>query len=165
MFQHEFAMDLLRACKERGIHTVLGTSGFTEWTLLEETTEFVDLFLYGLKCMDDTRHREFTGAGNSVILENTMRLSGRNSPMIIRIPIIPGMNDEEKDMEQSARFISGLNSVLGVDLLPYHRLGALKYPSLGRRYPFEHVGRTNKEHIARIRNSLRCLGIDASVMV
>jgi pyruvate formate lyase activating enzyme len=165
LFQHEFARDLLRACKERGIHTVLDTSGFAEWTLLEETAEFVDLFLYDLKCMDDTRHREFTGASNRVILENAMRLSRRNSPMIIRIPIIPGMNDGEKDMEQAARFIRGLNSVVGVDLLPYHRLGASKYPSLGRRYALEHVGLTNKEHMARVRNSLRSLGIDASVIV
>ena len=165
LLQHEFARDLFRTCKERGIHTVLDTSGFAEWTLLEEVAEFVDLILYDLKCIDDTMHREFTGASNRLILENVMRLSRRNVPMIIRIPIIPGMNDKEKEIGQAARFIRGLDSVLGVDLLLYHRLGASKYPALGREYSIEHVGPASKDHMDRIRSSLKCLGIDASVVV
>jgi len=165
LFQHKFARDLLRRSKERGIHTVLDTSGFAEWTLLEEVVEFADLILYDLKCVDDTMHRELTGASNKLILENAMRLSRRNIPMIIRIPIIPGMNDEEKEIGRAARFIRGLDSVPGVELLPYHRLGASKYPALGRKYSIEHVAHASKGHVDRIRSSLKCLGIDASVVV
>jgi pyruvate formate lyase activating enzyme len=165
LFQHEFAGDLLRRCKERGIHTVLDTSGFAEWTLLKEVAELADLILYDLKCADDTMHRELTGVSNGLILDNAMKLSRQSVPMIIRIPVIPGMNDDEKEIEDAARFIRGLKSVLGIDLLPYHRLGAPKYRALGRKNPVEHVGPADKDLMNKVRSLLKRLGLDASVVV
>ena len=134
LMQSSFLSALLKACRTQEIHTVVDTSGFANWKVFEQIIEDVDLFLYDLKHMDSVRHREVTGVPNEMILENLRRLSAAGSKCIIRIPVIPGINDEEKNLIESAEFLAGLPHIQSVELMGYHDIAQAKYQALGREY-------------------------------
>jgi pyruvate formate lyase activating enzyme len=130
--QPEFLDEILRACKQRGLHTALDTCGFSPWADLDWLRRDVDLFLYDLKLMDAERHRKCAGVSNEQILENLQRLSGREHRIVLRVPVIPGVNDDEENLRQMGAFAAELPSLERVDLLPYHRIGRDKYRGLGK---------------------------------
>lgn len=132
--QPQFLAALLRACKQAEIHTTLDTCGFAAWQTLDEIREKVDLFLYDLKLMDDVQHRRFTGVSNRTILYNLQRLSQQGHPIILRVPIIPGINDGDDNLRSIAQFAASLPHLAGLDLLPYHATAAAKYERLHRGY-------------------------------
>ena len=110
LMQPTFLSALLKACRAQEIHTVVDTSGFANWKVFEQICEDVDLFLYDLKHMDSIRHREVTGVPNDVILENLRRLSAAGARCIVRIPLIPGINDDEKNLVESGKFLASLSA-------------------------------------------------------
>jgi pyruvate formate lyase activating enzyme len=85
--------------------------------------------------MDSIRHREVTGVPNEVILENLRRLSATGAKCIVRIPVIPGINDDEKNLMESGKLLASLPHVEGVELISYHDIARAKYEALGREYP------------------------------
>jgi pyruvate formate lyase activating enzyme len=131
--QPEFLQAILRACKERGLHTAVETCGMVSTRYLQAAAPFTDLFLYDLKIIDDSRHREFTGASNARILENLKSLAECHDQIWIRVPIIPNVNAASADLEATARFTVQFRSVRQVNLLPYHRNGAAKTQRAGRK--------------------------------
>lgn len=131
MLQHEFLHSLLSACTLKGIHTVVDTTGFTSPEILQRLSPLVDLFLYDLKTLDDRKHREYVGVPNSLILSNLKRLAEWGKEVIVRIPIIPGVNDDPVSVRESGTFIASLGNVNEINLLPYHASGAEKYKRLG----------------------------------
>jgi len=132
--QREFTLALLVACKARDIHTVLDTCGFASWSVLDQVRRYVDLFLYDLKQMDDARHREVTGAPVGPILANLRSLAEHGHAVRIRVPVIPGVNDDDESIRQIAAFAASLPQVEGIDLLPYHTTAADKYARMNRPY-------------------------------
>ena len=134
LMQPMFLSTLLKACRAQEIHTVVDTSGFANWKVFTQIIQDVDLFLYDLKHMDSTRHREVTGVPNDVILKNLRYLSAAGAKCIVRIPIIPGINDGEKNLLESGRFLASLPHIQGVELLGYHDIAQAKYEALGREY-------------------------------
>jgi len=132
--QREFTLALLRACKAREIHTVLDTCGYASWSVLDQVRGYVDLFLYDLKQMDDARHREVTGAPVWPILANLRSLAEHGHAVRIRVPVIPGVNDDDESIRQIAAFAASLPRVDGIDLLPYHTTAADKYARMNRPY-------------------------------
>ena len=123
LLQPYFTAALLRAAKARGIHTVLDTCGHASWKSLDRLRRDVDLFLYDVKLMDDARHRLFTGASNRRILENLRALAARGHDIVLRVPVVPGINDDDENLEAVRRFAASLPALAGLDLLPYHRIG------------------------------------------
>ncbi len=132
--QPAFLSALLKACRAQEIHTVVDTSGFANWKVFEQIREDVDLFLYDLKHMDSIRHREVTGVPNDVILENLRRLNAAGSKCIVRIPLIPGINDDEKNLFESGKFLASLPHIQSVEVMGYHDIAQAKYEALGREY-------------------------------
>lgn len=126
LMQAAFAVELLRALRERSIHTVLDTCGFATHQVIRDVAPWVNLFLYDLKCVDDARHRAFTGVSNALILENLQTLSANHANIWIRIPLVPGFNLDEGQLGASARFVARIPGVRQVNLLPYHQLGTHK---------------------------------------
>ncbi len=151
--QPDLAEALLRLAKAECISTALETCGHTQWTVLARLLPYLDTVLYDLKHVDSDLHRRFTGLGNDLILANLRRLAARQTPVIVRVPLIPGFNASIDDIRAIAEFILGLNgSVKGVDLLPYHRLGQAKYKGLGRDYLWaDHKRLTDDEVQTRVR--------------
>jgi pyruvate formate lyase activating enzyme len=124
----------LEACRKQEIHTVVDTSGFANWNVFERIRASVDMFLYDLKNMDSLRHREVTGVPNEVILENLRLLNAVGATCIVRIPLIPGINDDEENLVESGKFLASLSHIESVELMGYHDIAQAKYEALGREY-------------------------------
>jgi len=116
-----------------GYHTCLDTSGFAPWETLRGLLPHLDLILLDIKHMDAKAHQSKTGVDNAVILDNASRLSARDFPVIIRVPLIPGFNDGPENLHQLGAFLGGLG-FSEVEIMPYHVYGLSKYRALGREY-------------------------------
>lgn len=145
-----FLQTLLRLCKERRIHTVVETCGYVNAATLLGSSANVDLYLYDLKVIDSEKHQKFTGVSNKVILENLRLLSNSHNQVIVRVPLIPGVNDQEEDISQLGEFVSSLRSVKEVDVLPYHELGIEKYKRLGMEHKMPEVQPLSGEGVNEI---------------
>jgi pyruvate formate lyase activating enzyme len=132
LYQAGFLESLLAACKESEIHTALDTCGYAPFQTLERLRGWVDLFLFDLKHLDDAVHRELTGVSNRLILDNLERLAGLGHDIYLRVPLIPGVNDNLDHLHALAEYAAGLPHLLGVDLLPYHAIGVEKYGRLNK---------------------------------
>jgi len=130
--QPAFCVTVLRSCHERGIHTALDTCGYAEEDALAQAAEYADLILYDLKLMDDERHRRSTGVSNARILSNLERLDRWGKRIWIRVPLIPGTNDDEENLATLGRFVHKLKGIERLQVLPYHRGGEEKATGLGR---------------------------------
>lgn len=155
MLQFHFLKALLEASRNQGLHTAVDTAGNVVWSRFDELLPLVDLFLYDLKHMDDQVHKRTTGIGNQVILSNLEKLTAKHPHVWIRIPVIPGVNDNSQAMEEMVRFIQGLASVEQIELMPFHRLGESKYKSLGLQYQASMVQPLEEEHMRRL-NEIFC---------
>ncbi len=144
--QHEFARDLLRACKEAGLHTAVESTGNAEFSKIQEILPYLDLFLMDIKHMDSQKHKEYTGAGNELILQNARRIAqSGQTELIIRTPVVPTFNDTAEEIRAIAKFASTLDGVKQHHLLPYHRLGQDKYAGLGRKYALKDIQPPSQE--------------------
>lgn len=123
MVQFEFSLELLRKAKQEGIETCLDTTGNAPWSDYEKVMPFTDIFLYDYKESDPDNHLKFTGVKNDLILENLERLNSEKATIILRCPIIPGVNDREDHFRSIASIAGKLHSITEVTLLPYHSMG------------------------------------------
>ncbi len=137
--QKEFLHEVLLACKRQNIHTVVDTSGYTSWGTLRSILPLVDLFLYDVKHMDAKKHKQYTGVSNERILENLRNLSGAGACVRVRIPLIPGINDSDENLTECGEFLAGLPRLEGVEIMPYHEIGAVKYQNLGMHNKMGHT--------------------------
>lgn len=193
LYQPEFALHFLRACKEKSLSTALDTCGYAPWEVLEEILAYTDLVLFDVKHLDPEMHRKGTGVTNDLILENLRRMTAsRQARVWIRIPLIPGYNDSEEHARAVAtamakmpgRGIRGqsLNSNAGtgrqspssvtvpefpcvekISLLAYHEWGKPKYGFLGRDYPFEAKVIEDQERLERMRDILEAEGLSVTI--
>ena len=150
LLQPEFTPALLQAAKEEGIHTALDTAGYVDFALFERVLPLVDLLLFDCKCMDNEKHKQATGVDNARILENLRRLGQGSTPLWVRVPVIPGLNDTQENMTALRSFLSGLPAVKRVDLLAYHNLGAGKHENLGGDYAYKELKAPPKERMAEL---------------
>ena len=133
--QKGFLLALLKASRQRGYHSAVDTAANVPWSTLEALLPWTSLFLVDLKALGAAKHVEGTGVSNRRILHNLSRLAASGADVWVRIPVIPGFNDDAAELGQIAAFLSGLKGVQKVELLPFHHLGASKYDSLGLDYP------------------------------
>jgi pyruvate formate lyase activating enzyme len=163
LLQRDFLLALLRACQEKEIHTALDTCGFARWETLDSMRGYVDLFLYDLKLMDDARHRKFTGVSNQVILQNLQALSRRGHDIVLRVPIIPGINDDDENIHQLSAFAAALPHLNRIDILPYHQTGAEKYHRLNKAYGLSEVRPPSEGRIIEIVEMIRGFGLQVKI--
>ncbi len=153
--QAEFLVDLLRACRDRGISTALDTCGYVSPDVFQGVAEHVDLFLFDLKLIDDDRHREFTGFSNESIHENLRWLAERDGRAVVRLPMLPGINDDEDNVGTLGSFLASLAARYPVDVLPYHKAGVAKYERLDRDYRLPELDTPSEERIGKVVRQLR----------
>ncbi|HUI09491.1 MAG TPA: glycyl-radical enzyme activating protein [Bacteroidota bacterium] len=154
LLQHRFLLMLLQACAERNLHVAVDTSGYASPDVLYRVAELTDLFLYDLKTVNDDVHRRFTGISGALVRGNLQRLASWGKRVIIRMPIIPGINDADRDVEAAGRFVASLGNVVGINLLPYHGIGAEKYARLGMPYTLPGVQPPSGSHMTMIAENL-----------
>jgi pyruvate formate lyase activating enzyme len=126
LMQPDFLLALLNRCRALNIHTAVDTSCYAEPEIAESAAERADLFLCDLKHMNNEMHERFTGVGNNLILENIRRVSQAGKKIIIRIPVIPGFNDDAANIEATGKFTASLPGVGRIDILPFNRGGLEK---------------------------------------
>ena len=146
-----------------GIHTALDTCGYQKWDVLDGVLNHVDLVLYDIKHMDDTKHKQFTGVSNKLVLDNIKRIDSKEIPIIIRTPIILGFTDSEDNIEAIVRFVASLKNVIQIDLLPYHGLEKAKYEKLGLTYQLDKITPPDAEHMRRLVNIVRSVDLKVRV--
>lgn len=134
MAQFEFTKALLTAAKREGLHTSLDTCGIASTEKFKELIPLTDLFLYDYKLTDDSEHKRFTGAGNRQVLENLDFLMKSGAGVILRCPIIPGINDNEEHLEGIAELVRKYPGLKSVEILPYHTMGRSKFNAAGMDY-------------------------------
>lgn len=132
LLQPEFLLELLDACRARHLHTAVDTCGFACTDHLLGAAQRVDLFLFDLKFMDDARHRTHCGAPSQPILENLRALDQVHQRIWLRVPVIPGINDDAENLSGIAQFAGSMQGIQQVNLLPYHRTGVHKLRRLGQ---------------------------------
>jgi pyruvate formate lyase activating enzyme len=159
--QAGFVSELLKACREAGIHTAVETCGHASWKRLSGVVEQTDLLLFDLKHMDTGIHRLRTGVGNELILENAVKSAERVREMIVRLPLIPDFNDSPDHIRDYGAFIrQKLPTVRRVDILPYHSMGESKMTQLGRTYGLSGLRTLSGEEIGRVEKILQSFGIE-----
>lgn len=159
LMQPDFLLELLQACRRREFHTALDTCGLAPWKTLDRVRPYVDLFLYDLKVIDSHKHQQVTGAPNDLILSNLRALSERGHSIVVRVPLIPGVNDDDGSLQQIGAFVASLPQIERLDLLPYHHIGADKYARLGREYPLADVRPLSDARLAEIERLFREYGL------
>lgn len=162
LMQPDFLLELLQICKGRGFHTALDTCGFARWEIIERVRPFVDLFLYDIKVVDPERHRRFTGVSNRLILENLSKLCAHGHDIILRAPLIPGVNDGQANIEALGALAARL-SLRRVDVLPYHNTAGNKYEGLNRPYSLSGLQPQSKDEINEIARQLGAFGLHIRV--
>ena len=159
LMQPKFLRSLLESCREHGIHTAVDTCGFGSTDHLLEIAPLTGLFLFDLKFMDETKHKEYCGVSNQPILENLRALSCLHQNIWIRVPVIPGVNDSESNLHDMARFVSTLAGVRQVNLLPYHKTGILKHERVGRDFQLKEVPSPTASQMEDAQRHFQALGL------
>lgn len=161
------ALELLRACKKAGLHTAIETSGHVERNTLCDIAAYTDLFLYDLKHTDNARHKELTGVENGKILSNLEWLIENGHQVRVRMPLITGCNTGLEEITRRAELLNkwvGSGVFLGVDLLPYHKLGVHKYAQMNERYPLGEEAAVSEEFLENATQIFSQYSIPAAVI-
>jgi pyruvate formate lyase activating enzyme len=163
LLQIDFAYAILDRCRGEGIHTAIETAANFPWERMAAILPVVDLIMMDIKLMDSARHREATGAPNERILANAARLGREPQPIIVRTPIIPGVNDSVSEVRAIADFVAAMPNLCYYELLPYHPMAQSKYASLGLSYKAQSLATPSKAHMAELADAARERGIPVRV--
>ncbi|EGO8359202.1 glycyl-radical enzyme activating protein [Escherichia coli] len=168
LLQTEFVIELFKTCKSEGIQTCLESSLFVDWKKVSSVLPYTDIIISDIKHMDSQVHKMYTHAPNNKILSNLKKLAAQQREIILRIPVIPHVNDDMGNIEATADFI--LNEMNGrirtLQLLSFMRLGEEKYQSLGIPYEMQDVKlnrRSFQKHIQKIAEYFNQRGIHCVV--
>jgi len=132
LMQAEFLTEVLKLLPD--VHTAMETSGFTDSQTFTTVVSHLDYVLMDIKIFDNDLHIKYTGVSNEQILQNAKILCAGDTPFVIRIPVIPGVNDNEQNFRQTAKWIAGAKALEKIELLPYHKTAGAKYSSVGKAY-------------------------------
>jgi pyruvate formate lyase activating enzyme len=161
--QPAFLKELLIACHTRGLRTAVDTCGFACTDLILEIARLTDLVLFDLKLMDDARHRKHTGVSNAPILANLKALDQVHNRIWVRVPLIPGINDDTENLDATAHFVAALSGVQRVNVLPYHKTAVEKFRRLGMVYRLGPVEPPSAERVEAALQRFRAVGLEAVV--
>lgn len=159
MLQPDFVLELLKLAKNENLNTALDTCGYAKWENYEKVLPFVDMVLYDLKAFDPNLHKTLTGKDNTLILDNLKKISQTKTKIAVRIPLIPTLNDGE--IKKIGEFLSQLENIVEVKVLPYHNYSSNKYQSLNKSYLLDEIVPPNDEEIELAIKTLKSYNINA----
>lgn len=158
--QPEFLKELFKKAKENNIHTCLDTSGFVDIDTIDPILDYTDLVLLDLKHMVPDKCKDLVGVSIEKTLKLAKHLSDRNIPVWIRHVLVPGVTDDRENLELMGKFISTLNNVDRVEILPYHTLGVHKWENMGFEYELKGVPDATKEDVQKAAKVLAEFGVN-----
>jgi len=163
LMQVEFLLDLLKKCGREEIHRAVDTAGFADTETLMRVARHTDLFLFDLKFMNPEKHRLYTGVSNEQILKNLESLALHGSEIIVRIPLIPGINDDDDNIESTGTFLHHLPQIKTVHILPYHDFQKSKYEKFEINYSAETVMPSSPDRVQEIKARLAGNGLKVEI--
>jgi pyruvate formate lyase activating enzyme len=163
LMQPSFLTGLLKACGDLDLHRAVDTCGYADTRILLKVASHVDLFLYDLKHMDSEKHFRYTGVSNEMILTNLEYLSRQGAKIIIRLPVIPGINNDSENIERTGTFLSSLAGVNQVNILAYHPAAEAKYKNLGVKYKTGDIERPDRDHLESIARQLEKYDLQVNI--
>ena len=158
LLQPLFLYEALKSIKNQAIHTVVETSGYAGWPYFNKILPFTDLVLFDLKVIKEGQDNYYLGIDSEVIIENLQKLAAAEKDLLIRIPLIPGVNDDRESIVKMAEILrnTGLSEV---EIIPFHRLGSVKYESLDYEYRMEETSPPDQTKLNAVRELLVSEGI------
>jgi pyruvate formate lyase activating enzyme len=164
LLQPRFMQELFTLCRQARIQTCIETSGYAAGAALLQVLPLADYVLYDLKLQNSDRHRQYTGRPNDLVLANAKAAAGSGVEMLFRMPLIPGINDDLPNIQETADFLKGLGKQASrIELIPYHRLGKGKYESLGRPYQMGELPAPEPGHVERVKKAFEDAGITCTI--
>ena len=165
MLQFEFLLETLKLCKENGYRTAVDTSGYSSPENYKAILPFTDIFLFDLKHMDEGRHKEYTGVTNTLILDNYKFLINSGKDMLVRIPVIPGFNDDQDNLGRLREFIiiTRTDSLKKINLLPFHKIGSSKYKRFNLTYRMENVEQPSSDRMKELHGFFSKVGVKVKI--
>lgn len=161
--QPDFLEALLVACKDLDLHRAVDTSGFASAETVSRVARHTDLFLFDLKHMDPIAHRRLTGVDNAPILSNLRLLAQSGARIALRLPLIPGLNDDEENIRRTGLLAASLPGIRSIDVLPYHASARGKYAKLGLPYPGESIKESDPDSVDRAVGILQHCGLEVRI--
>lgn len=158
----DFCVELFQKLRAEGVHTAMETCGFCTEKIILKVAEHTDLFLFDLKAYHSDVHEKWTGKPNQQILLNLMKLANLGKNIIVRIPFIPGVNDGD-EFYAMMKFLSGLNGIKRVHILPFHQVGASKYVLSDTPYEMEEMEECSAEYAQKHAQIARDAGFDVNI--
>ncbi len=163
LHQPEFAIGLLKAAKEAGLHTCVDTCGHVPWSTFEAALPYTDLVLYDIKSTNDAVHHEYTGCPTALITQNLEALAEEDVEVLVRTPVVPGLNATVEDLAAIADLLMGLARLVDMELLAYHELGEAKFERLGMTYKLQGLKPPSKELMAELAQTVQDRGVNCRV--
>lgn len=161
LMQPDFVADILKKCKREGIHTVIDTSGFSNIEVVKKVLGEADLVLLDLKCIDKEIHKQLTGVELDVILKTAEYLNSINKKVWIRHVLVPGITDNDEQLNKLAEYVSKMKNVEKIEILPFHKMGEYKWEELGYKYELGNTEQPTLERVENAKNIMKKYGIDA----
>lgn len=164
LMQPEFLLELLKACKTKGYHTAVDTSGHAKTEFLENIIPYTDLFLFDIKHTNSSVHKFYTSVGNQLILHNLSTIAKSPAKIIIRIPVIPDINDSEEHFSELIHFLESFNGKLNeVHLLPYHSFANNKYEKFKKLNKVLNLKDLPRYHLFQVQQSFQESGFKVKI--
>lgn len=161
--QPAFLHALLLACREREIHTAVDTSGYAPAETPAALLDLVDLWLFDLKILNETDHQRYTGVSNRPIIDNLRFIAASGGNIVLRFALVPGITDDDDNLEHLAQLARSLETVTRIDLLPYHAAAAGKYRRLGKENRLRGLKPPSDQRVAAVENFLTSRGLQVQV--
>jgi len=162
--QPAFVAALFERCRQVGIPTALDTTGHASRFALEQVLAYTDLFLFDLKCMDGTDSLAAVGQSNELMLENAEYVMKSDVPVIIRIPLIPGITEKTENLQKIAAFVKRVNPQTPINVLPYHRFGVSKFRMMDMKYELEDLEPISKERLDEVAEIFGSYGLECEII-
>lgn len=153
--QPEFLYELLRLAKQNHIHTCLETNGYIATKTLHNITPLVDLFLLDYKITDPKLLKKYTGAGGNLWIKALQYLNSLGKPVILRMPIIPGINDNEEHFRKAKELKNTYSVIQDIHIMPYHSIGASKWNEIGLAYTLGHIPQPSAKQVELWRSLIK----------
>lgn len=147
LLKKDFNVELFKRLKKAGVGTAVETAGHVPQEYLDEIAGYVDTFLFDFKLYHNEKHKEWTGVDNARIKENLRHVCDIHDNVVVRIPLIPTVNDTDEEFTSMMEFVSSLRRINSVHILPFHNFGANKYSMLGEEYELMDFSEDNAERI------------------
>jgi pyruvate formate lyase activating enzyme len=161
--QPDFVTAFLKRCKEQHIHTAMESCGLAPQAIWSSIIEHLDLLYVDIKHMSEDIHKKLTGASNHQILAN-VQMAVQRVPVILRIPVIPGMNDDQDNLARTAQFVRNLGpNLVRIELLPLHHLGEDIYRKLDRKCLISDVNSPTEQRMSDLKIYMESFGLNVQI--